>query len=140
MTRRIFSAALTTFLLAAAILVAADESPEKAAEAAARSWLGLVDEGKYGESWDAAAAAFRASVTKTQWESALEQVRTPLGKVVSRTLKSAKYTRTIPNAPAGDYVILLFDTSFATRPSSIETVTPMKETDGTWKVAGYFIK
>ena len=99
-----------------------------------------MDAGKYGESWDAAASAFRDSVTRAQWEDALERVRTPFGKVVSRNLKSARYMTEVPHAPAGDYVILQFDTSFEKRPSSIETVTPMKEKDGSWKVAGYFIR
>jgi hypothetical protein len=140
MMRRALSAILAALLVSAAIPVAAAETPEKAAEAAALSWLGLVDAGKYGESWNATAEAFRGSVTKEKWQSMLEQARQPLGNVVSRNLKSAKHTTQIPGAPAGDYVILQFDTSFAHRPSSIESVTPVKEKDGTWKVGGYFIK
>jgi hypothetical protein len=132
--------AFTVALLCAASRIGADASPEKAGEAAARSWLTLVDAGKYGESWDAAASAFRAALTRSQWESALDQVRKPLGKVVSRSLKVAKYTTEVPNAPAGEYVVLQFDTSFENRPSAVETVTPMKEKDGTWKVSGYFIR
>jgi len=33
-----------------------------------------------------------------------------------------------------------FDTSFANKKAAIETVTPMLDTDGTWRVAGYYIK
>jgi Protein of unknown function (DUF4019) len=139
--RPFLSAVLAVVLLSTAAPLASEESPEKAAEAAAGSWLALVDAGKYGESWDAAASAFRDSVTRAQWEEALERVRTPFGKVVSRNLKSAKYAKEEGSkAPAGDYVILQFDTSFEKRPSSIETVTLMKEKDGSWKVAGYFIR
>ena len=141
MTRRIVSGVLAVVLLSAAAPLASEESPEKAAEAAARSWLALVDAGKYGESWEAAASAFRGSVTRAKWEESLEEVRTHFGKVVSRALKSAKYTKEEGhNGPAGEYVMLQFDTSFEKRPSSIETVTPMKEKDGSWKVAGYFIR
>jgi len=116
-----------------------EEAPEKAAEAAALSWLALMDAGKYAEGWDAGAEAFRASVTKERWQSMAEEARKPLGNLGSRNLKSAK-PRKDTGAHAGEYVILEFDTSFEHRPSSIETVTPMKEKDGTWKVAGYFIK
>ncbi|HKD17160.1 MAG TPA: DUF4019 domain-containing protein [Thermoanaerobaculia bacterium] len=140
MIRRSVSAALAVLVLfAAAAPLASEETPEKAAEAAALSWLGLVDQGKYSESWDAAAEVFRGSVTKAQWESALGEARKPLGHLVSRNLKSAKF-RKETGAHAGEYVVLEFDTSFEHRPSSIETVTPMKQKDGTWKVAGYFIK
>jgi hypothetical protein len=125
-------------LFSAASRLAAADSPEKAGEAAARSWLAIVDAGKYGESWDDAASAFRAAVTRAQWEAMLNQVRKPLGKVVSRTLRSAKLTTELPKAPPGEYVVVEFDTSFENRPSAVERVTPMKEKDGTWKVSGYY--
>ena len=138
MRRRTLLAALGALFLAGAVPVASEGSPEKAAEAAARSWLGLVDAGEYGESWDAAASAFRAAITQSQWEATLDQVRRPLGKVLSRTLHSATFTTELPKAPPGDYVVLEFDTSFENRRSAGERVTPMKEKDGSWKVSGYF--
>jgi hypothetical protein len=33
-----------------------------------------------------------------------------------------------------------FDTSFENKKSAVETVTFMREKDGTWKAAGYYIK
>lgn len=132
-------------LLAAAIVLVSsaaglDEKPETAAEAAARTWLALTDSGKYGESWDAASTLFRQAVTRAQWEDALRGVRSPLGKVVSRKLASAQSTTSLPNAPPGEYVVLVYDTAFEKRPHSTETVTFMKDKDGSWRSAGYFIK
>jgi hypothetical protein len=119
----------------------ADEpSKEKAATDAATSWLALVDSGQYGESWFQAASVFRNALSKEQWTSAMRSVRAPLGKVVSRQLKSASYTTKLPNVPAGEYVVLQFDTSFANASGMIETITPVLDTDGKWKVSGYFIK
>jgi hypothetical protein len=60
--------------------------------------------------------------------------------MVSRKLKSAKYTKALPGAPAGEYVVLQFDTSFVNKKEAVETVTPMLDKDGKWKVSGYFIK
>jgi hypothetical protein len=37
-------------------------------------------------------------------------------------------------------VILLFDASFEKKQSAVETVTPMKDADGEWRVSGYYIK
>jgi len=110
------------------------------AEAAAESWLSLVDSGKYGESWDEAAAFFRAKVTKPQWEEMLGTVRTPLGKANSRKLASAQKATNLPNAPKGDYVIIQYSTSFLNLPSAIEAVVPMLDKDGKWRVSGYFVK
>jgi hypothetical protein len=118
--------------------VAADA--EKAGEAASLSWLGIVDAGRYGESWDAGSTLFRSSLTRDQWEAALDKVRRPLGKVTSRKLLAAKFLTEIPNAPKGEYVVIQFDTDFEHKASAVETITPMKDRDGTWRVAGYFIR
>jgi hypothetical protein len=48
---------------------------EESAVAAAESWLKLVDEGKYVDSWKAAAQYFKEVVTQEQWEQAIQRVR-----------------------------------------------------------------
>ena len=118
----------------------AEQKVEKLAQEAAESWLALVDAGKYSQSWNEAASFFKQRVTAEQWESAVKSVREPLGKLESRKLKHAQYTQTMPGAPDGEYVILQFETSFEKKKAAIETVTPMKDKDGKWRVAGYFIK
>lgn len=135
---------LASALVAGLPALAADPVPasdaEKAAESAALSWLSIVDAGRYGESWDAAASYFRSALTRSQWEAALDKVRRPLGKANARKLRAARYVTELPNAPKGEYVVIQFDTSFASEAGAIETVTPMKERDGTWRVSGYYIK
>lgn len=121
-------------------LTSAPNDPVAKAQAAAKTWLALVDSGKYADSWAQAAAVFKSSVTSAAWQSSIKSVRVPLGAVKSRTLKGASFTHNLPNAPAGDYVVIQYSTHFAMRPSSIETITPMKQADGSWKVAGYYIK
>jgi hypothetical protein len=120
--------------------VPADESSVKGAQAAAEAWLAIVDSGRYSESWDEAAAFFKQSVTRLHWEEAVKKVSTPLGKLVSRALRDAQYTASIPNAPAGEYVVIRYDTNFENAKSAVETVTPMKDKDGVWRVSGYYIR
>ena len=121
-------------------IVHADQSAEKAAQKAAESWLLLVDSGKYSESWNEAAQIFKQKVSLQQWKSALESVRIPLGKLKSRRLRTATYTETLPGAPDGRYVVIQYETIFDKKKSAIETVTPMIEKDGQWRVSGYFIR
>ncbi len=116
------------------------QKTEAAAEAAAQSWLNLVDSGKYAASWDEAAEFFRSKVTKSQWEEMLGTVRSPLGRVRSRKLARAQHVTELPNAPRGDYTVIQYSTSFANLPSAIETVVPMLDKDGKWRVSGYYIK
>ena len=120
--------------------VMADHAKEKAAVGASRAWLKLVDEGKYSESWDVAAQYFKNAISREQWKASLESVRNPLGSVLSRNLKSKNYTKTLPGAPDGEYVVILYETSFQNKQHAIETVTPMLDKDGKWRVSGYHIK
>jgi len=36
--------------------------------------------------------------------------------------------------------VIQYETRFENKASAIETVTPMKQKDGSWKVSGYFIR
>lgn len=129
---------LFSFVLCQAAV--ADQAAEKAAFRAANAWLALVDSGKYSKSWDTAAAYFKAAVTKEQWQASLTAARKPLGKAHYRTLKYKKYTTTLAGAPDGEYVVIQFATSFQNKKSATETVTPMRDKDGKWRVAGYYIR
>jgi opacity protein-like surface antigen len=127
-------------LLLAASAARAEDSSEKAAVAAAAAWLKLVDAGSYGPSWDEAAAFFKSAIGRADWEKALKSARSPLGKLVSRKVASRTYTESVPGAPDGKYVVLQYETSFEKKKRAIETVTPMLDADGRWRVSGYFIK
>jgi hypothetical protein len=118
----------------------ADEAAEEKALEAAQTWLALVDEGEYAKSWETAAQYFKSAVTMEQWQQAMSAVRIPLGTLVSRKLQSRQYATSLPGAPDGEYVIIQFEASFENKMASVETVTPMLDRDGKWRVSGYFIK
>jgi hypothetical protein len=115
------------------------EAEEKAL-VAAKAWLALVDEGRYVDSWHETAELMRAAVDRDAWEKTIRAVRAPLGKTVSREVKWRRYRTSLPGAPDGEYVILQFTTSFENKKQAVETVTPMLQEDGTWRVSGYYIK
>ncbi|WP_315652717.1 DUF4019 domain-containing protein [Roseateles aquae] len=110
------------------------------AQAAATQWLALSDGGQYAASWDQAAAVFQQSISKAKWEEALKAVRSPLGALKSRTMKSATWTKALPGAKGGPFLVVQYDSEFEHKAGAVETVTPMREADGSWKVSGYFIK
>jgi predicted SnoaL-like aldol condensation-catalyzing enzyme len=60
--------------------------------------------------------------------------------LISRKVKSATYTTSLPGAPDGQYVVIQFNTSFENKKSRVETVTPRMDSDGKWRVSGYYIK
>ncbi len=116
------------------------QKPEQLAQQSSDAWLALVDSGKYAESWQDASSMFQAHVTKEQWQGMLRASRDPLGKTTSRKLKSATDTKTLPGAPDGEYVVIQYESRFEHKQSAVETVTPMLDKDGKWRVSGYFIK
>jgi len=110
------------------------------AERAALEWLALTDRGEAAASWDAAASLFRRAVTRQQWEQSLAAAREPLGALVSRRIESARPVTELPGAPDGEYIVFQLSTTFEHKRSATETVTPMRDTDGQWRVSGYFIR
>jgi hypothetical protein len=126
--------------VAALSVFAADDLDTTPAMAAAERWIAGVDAGRYAQSWEEAAPFFKESVAKVEWEKALDSTRGALGVANARKLRSATYTKTLPGAPEGEYVVIQYDTQFQNRPASTETVTPMRDKDGSWKIAGYFIR
>ncbi len=103
-------------------------------------WLALADNGEYASSWDSAAALFRNAVAKDDWVQQIGAVRGPIGALKSREAASATFSTTLPGAPDGEYVVFQFNASFANKATAVETVTAMKDPDGKWRVAGYFIR
>jgi hypothetical protein len=127
-------------LLLVATARAQDAADVADAEKAALQWLNLTDAELYGDSWNSAATAFQNSITRVNWTNALANARTPLGKLLSRALISARYSRSIPGAPEGEYVVIQYAAQFENKPTATELVTPMKDKDGHWRVSGYFIR
>ena len=134
---------LSLALLSAALLrqgFATAAEPTEAARVSVAAWLGRLDAADYSATWSTAAEAFKVAVTTQGWRQAAQAVRAPLGQLRTRGEKSATVTRTLPGAPDGLYVVFQFSTVFENKAQAVETVTAKQESDGTWKVAGYFIK
>jgi len=120
---------------------AQDETVKRyVAEKAAQTWLALVDNGGYLESWEQASSFFKSKITSADWEKAVQQVRAPFGAVHHRAPMGSVYQTDVPNAPRGEYVLIQYKTEFADGRKVIETITPMRDADGKWRVSGYFVK
>lgn len=143
MGRRVIAVAVAcaALVLGLSILAFGQEegSPEEAAVTAAREWLTLVDEGRYGESWDESSELLRNAIQREDWERQAGSVRSPFGAVLSRELDSSTSMTEIPGAPDGQYVVIEFATAFENKAHAVERVTPRLE-DGVWRVAGYYVR
>jgi len=118
----------------------AGEAPEKPIVAAAQMWLHEIDSGNYATSWQQASAYFQGAITEKNWTDALNGARRPLGNLISRKVTKTTSAKSLPGAPDGNYLVMQFATSFANKKNAVETVTFMREKDGNWRAAGYYIK
>jgi hypothetical protein len=132
--------ALGASLLMGSVVQAQDADLMAEAQSAAEQWLALTDSADYAVGWEQASGLFKAAISKEDWEKAIQAVRAPLGAVKSRKLKLSQYATSLPGAPDGEYVVIQFETEFENKASAIETVTPLKDKDGSWRVSGYFVK
>jgi len=107
---------------------------------AALGWLKLVDDGDYGKGFDEMAALYRGAVSRANWEETMDHREKGFGKVVSRKVSSKRHTRYLLTGPAGEYVIIEFESSFENESRASETVTLVRDRDGVWRVTNYFIK
>ena len=116
---------------AAANVVAA----ETEAAQVARNWLELGDAGRWDDAYAGTSAAFQSSNTSAHWSDVSRRVRVPLGALRSRVLISDD---DVPTPPSGARIVK-FRTSFAGKPSAIETLALVRE-NGAWKVTGIYLE
>jgi Protein of unknown function (DUF4019) len=121
------------------LAIADNQDEAKAAQKVAEAWLLLIDQGKYDQSWDEGSSLFKSAIGKEEWGAKVHEVRDSLGKMTSRKFKSAQAVTSLPGAPAGRYVVIQYDTSFENKPKAVETITPMLDKDGKWRISGYYI-
>jgi len=112
---------------------------ERRAAEAARDWLRLVDDGRHAASWSSASPLLRQGAERAAWEVALRAARTPLGRCLSRRLRSQVAVEGPCEELPGPYVVVRYDTVFEHLWRATETVTPVLGKDGCWRVAAYFV-
>ena len=113
---------------------AAAEPTEAAAARAAEDFLKLIDESRWAESYAATGAQFRALNTEQRWAEVSEQVRPPLGKLLTRNLVTNEY---VPAPPEG-YQLVKFASTYANGTNQVESLSLAWE-DGAWRVVGIVI-
>lgn len=121
-----------------------NERPPKekaaAARVAAAAFLQQVDQDAFAASWQNAATLLKEKVTEAEWVDKLSKIRSIAGPMVTRAEDSISYSTTAQDSPDGEYILLTYDTTYKTRGKASEIVTVMLDKDGTWRVAGYFVK
>ena len=125
--------------LAAAGALAQSELDTSPGLVASRSWLGDLDAGRYGATWEEASPLLKDAMPKVQWEVGLERSRGPMGVVIARKIRVASCSRGTRADPEAEICVIHYDTQFGGRLGD-EQVTVLRGRDGTWRVAAYSLR
>ena len=140
LVRSVAALAIFAWVLGLTAAGAANQAAVEQATKAAESWLKLLDNGDYRACYQQSSEIVKDHLSEDAFVQQFSATRKILGAVVSRKLKVAQYATSLPGAPDGQYVVMQYDTSFANKKSATETVAPMLDKDGQWRVSGYYIK
>ena len=126
--------------LACALAAQANSTAIDDARIAAVGFVALVDEREYEKSYATASSVMRKEVSQEDWVVHLSSLREPLGQLDKRTEDLSVFHESLPDAPPGEYVIFTFDSSFENNNSATEVVAVATESDGVWRVVGYYFE
>ena len=110
----------------------------RAGEITAKSWLGIVDRGEYGRSWDEMSSVTKNTVKRDEWEKILTKTRKPLGTLKTRDVVDIRSAVNPKNLPTGNYMVMIYRSSFAKKNDAHELVTLFLQ-NGQWHVLTYQI-
>jgi hypothetical protein len=132
---------LARFLVAFTLITLASGAFAQVDEHAGDEFLALVDAKKYGEAYDIASDYLKKSVSRTEWSAQLVKARETIGQLASRKLKEARPEHDPQGAPPGDYLLMTYETVFASQGKPFtETLPLVKAPDGRWRAVGYFVR
>lgn len=125
-------------LLMGSSLFAMTEAQEKAGIEASNEWLKLIDQGQYDASWNAASVTLQLTLNQDAWHKYLNLVRKSLGSVKQRTLVGESLAPNPDKLPAGEYELLLYQTTFnGSTTAHDELVSMVLGHDGKWRPVIY---
>jgi len=103
-------------------------------------WIELIDNEMYSESYFETSELLKKKVTEQSWVEQLTETRKPLGAVNTREVASVKYLNKLVGLPDGEFVIVIYTSTFANGQSRLESITSVHDTDSKWRIVKYFIK
>lgn len=113
--------------------------PDPAITAVASHWIDLVDQAKYGQSWEQAGPTFRQKISQDKWIETLKQQAKHLGALKTRTLLNQQMMENPQGAPAGLYAFVAYKAEYA-KATYTEQVVLRQSSSGSWDVEGYWLR
>jgi hypothetical protein len=101
------------------------------------AYLVLIDQGKYGESWDVSSSMMKKTMPRNEWITVMNTIHKPLGAVKSRKIIDIGTAENPKGLPAGEYMVYYYQTVFANKEKATELITLELGYDQIWRVLTY---
>ena len=108
-------------------------------ERRAQEWFQHLDAGDIDSTWHMFSGLFRDAIDEPTWKAKLEPVIESCGTATTRVLESQEFHEELPGVPPGNYAIRTYQTQFHSGLEVRERLTLVRETDGGWGIAGYYL-
>jgi hypothetical protein len=132
-----FAAVLLGLLLAATpSAFATAENHVDEGLAVSKTWVGLIDNGRYDDSYASACGAMHDKIPQDRWNIILKTLRQPWGPVVNRQQLSHVYKPNGFEGSEGEFLVITYDSTFQ-KQDGITEVVVLRWEDGQWRGAGY---
>lgn len=122
------------------VFIASDpgtEQQQRQVHDAAVEFLTLLDANKVAETWTASSPVLKEAMSEAAWVNMLKAVRLGLGSFKERSPAGIGFTQAMPDAPAGNYCVIEFNSVFAT--TSLKEKVIVRDENEQWKVVGYYV-
>jgi len=116
------------------------KAQQQQAVATVTPWLEMIDTEKYDEGWRRTGEYFKGTIASERWNELMRAYRRPLGRMLSRSLTSAKREKSLPGVPDANYVVIKFNTVFEKKKEAVETVITIVDQSGQLSVVGYYVE
>ena len=110
----------------------------------ALSWLTLIDEGKYTESYNQMDGFGKKTKTLDDWKNECTTLSKLFGKTIKRQWKKAKTCQTVDRLPDGTYMIITFETTTHGNTTlnisgnrTEKIILSQHPKTGSWSISGY---
>jgi hypothetical protein len=134
----VFGLACASFAsLAQSVSEPGDPRENRASIAHAMKFVQLIDKGKVSETWPLTGPILHGMTKQADWTATLKSMRLTVGKLKSRKLVMAGFTKVIDGAPDGHYYVVFFASTFDHEPMEEKVILNLQK--GKWAVEGYFI-
>jgi hypothetical protein len=100
----------------------------------------MLDQGRLRETYGLTGPVARQTENESSWYGQMSSERESMGDVVSRRLSRIEKVDTFADLPRGDYLMVVYETSFATHPESREIVVLDARDAGGFELAAYRVR